>query len=92
MSKYFLVNNKQEWIWLMKKFEAENSEIKWCGQDDPTDFVPHERISNLIIELGWNDATQNDKTLVYDNKDKFSYLSFEQIIEVNRLMEGENNG
>lgn len=83
MSKYFLVNNKQEWNWLMLKFE-ENPEIKWLAGEKPLTYVKR------IVEFD-----QDKLKLTYgalSHYQDFEKISTDQIIEVNRLMEGENHG
>lgn len=88
MNKYFLVNNKQEWDWLMQKFE-ENSEIKWLAGGEPTSFKPLTYVKRIVKldedELNLTYAALSD----YENS---GLVSTDQIIEVDKLMEGENHG
>lgn len=87
MSKYFLVNNKQEWMWLMRNFEAEDAEIGWWGdRSSPTNFSIDNFLVSIVIELDSNKKLQYAAKNYYLENEK---ISTDQIIEVGKLMEGE---
>ncbi|WP_270333078.1 hypothetical protein [Ligilactobacillus acidipiscis] len=84
MSKYFLVNNKQEWDWLMQKFEAEG--IKWRAGLNATAMEPLTGYEDQVIELV-------DCHLIHAKRKVFvEALGVTNFIEVNRLMKGEYHG
>lgn len=83
MSKYFLVNNKQEWDWLIQKFEAENSGIEWRAGYKPTKLKPMLGYENQVVELDDDHLTHCTRNF-YVNA-----LNVTDFIEVGKLMEGE---
>lgn len=84
MSKYFLVNSKQEWDWLMQKFEAEG--IKWRAGLNATAMEPITGYEDQVIKLA-------DRCLTHAKRKVFvEALGVTNFIEVNRLMDGENHG
>lgn len=81
MSKCFLVNNQQEWDWLMQKFEAEG--ITWRAGRKPTELKPMPGYENQVVEL-------DDGRLTHCTRNFYlNALNVADFIEVGKLMEGE---
>lgn len=81
MSKHFLINNQQEWEWLMEKFETEG--IKWRAGHKPTKIKPMPGYENQVVELDDDHLTHGTYNF-YVNA-----LNVTDFIEVGKLMEGE---
>lgn len=83
-SKHFLINNQQEWDWLMQKFEAEG--IEWRAGKRATELVPMPGYENQVVELDDGHLTHGTRNFY------LNALEVTNFIEVGELMEGEYHG